>query len=172
MKNIAKIAQEILKKSTVTKENFIEALDDYLQDNYSDGDVKTLTSFKSEVGSEKQSKTYHLYRGVFLNDVSDVEKERLSKLKTYSSDSMSWSTDLNVAKAFAHGSNIYEKNFDLKDDQVGMMLEGTFPSDEVIVDLDYVASKEDYENLGAITENEVLVKPSKKEFKIKQVFLK
>jgi hypothetical protein len=91
-------------------------------------------------------------------------------LKEYSDNNISFSTEINVAKAFAMGSNIYDKSEQLKDNQVGLLLERTFRPDEIVIDIDYASSKDDYESLQAISESEVLVKQKKRILKVKQIF--
>jgi hypothetical protein len=165
------LIKSIIKASKITRDDFKEALDSYLEDNYSQSDVDTITNFDSEVGIEKKNTSYKLYRGVFLNDVSEDKKQDLLKSKTYSDEEMSWTKNFDVAKAFALGTNIYEKDFSpLKQDQVGIVLEETFPTNQIIIDIDYAIGNEEYEDLQAISEEEVLVKQKKRNVTIKQIF--
>lgn len=65
------LVNSIVKSATITQEDFIDALNSYLEDNYSDQNLKTISDFDSKIGFEKKNKVYTLYRGVFFNEISE-----------------------------------------------------------------------------------------------------
>jgi len=150
--------------ASVTEEDFIDSLNSYLSDNYDENDIKIITEFKTSE-KEKQNKVYKLYRGVFYNNISKDKKQEIIKTKSFLDNEMSYTTDLNVAKVFAHGSNIYENDLSkLKDDQFGFVVEGNFSSNEVVIDIDYAIQKG--LDIEAISEHEVIVKPKNRNLNV------
>jgi hypothetical protein len=151
--------------SSVSQEDFIDSLNSYLSDNYNENDIKIITEFKTNVGQEKQNKVYHLYRGVFYNNLPEDKKQEIIKIKSFLDKEMSYTTDLSVAKAFAHGSNIYENDLSsLKNDQFGFVVEGNFSPNEVVIDIDYAIQKG--LDIESISEHEVLVKPKNRNLNV------
>ena len=145
---------------------FINSLNNYIQDNYSDKDIKIIQNFKSRIGIEKE-KSLRLYRGIFLDNLSEKEINYYLNLKFIEDKNISYTRSYSEALAFASGSNIFNKTHSkLSSEQLGILLKVQIPVNDIIIDLNYALNSDEYEELDIIEENEVIVKIKSRQCKI------
>lgn len=132
-----------------------------------------------------QNKEYKLYRGLFLsNDESSSEYYNLDDiLKTNKfidkkSSSISWTTNLKIARRFALGNtNVFDNKTEFNSidklfKKYGIVIEHIFSPSEVILDLEYISENNDYlkNYINWPDESEVIINPVKgKSYKVIEV---
>lgn len=149
----------------VSKNNFIKAVNSYVEDNYTDKDLKIIQNYKSIQGIDKNM-GHILYRGLFLNGLSNAQIREYFSMKFIEDKGMSWTHSYSEAMSFAYGSNIFSSNKKLAPNQLGIVIQSSFSLNDIIIDFNYILKNNTYPELEVIEEDEVLVKIKKRNCKI------
>lgn len=170
---------EFLNES-VNEEDFSDAMDSYLSDNYSDETVKTILNYKGDEFKKSSYSGTVLYRGIFFNGLAQNKIADLDKLaKTYKmQDIESWTTSYEEAKFFGVGKTKYDnvgslesESKNLDDDQAGVIISmKNIKSKDVIFDADYALSNG--ADFDVIEGDEVLLRKHKPKIEILSIISK
>ena len=152
----------------VNREEFNEALNDYIADNYDEQTLQTMLGFQPEPGVDFDPKAPGaLYRGIFIAEptASQLQAQEGATFGFWfweDKQLVSWTKDLNDAYTFAKGSNIYEQDdSEIPRGSLGLVLVPQMShsiNENILIDLDYAAAHSNM-SLDIIEDNEVIMRP-------------
>jgi hypothetical protein len=169
---------DLYKKGGYSFGQILNPLKSALKQYERDSNTNHLKKFSKFTGLVKilfEEKNYKLYRGLFFIKEEGYTHfanfEEISKNKKFgdSKKIQSWTTSIEQAKSFAMGSTNWmdstklDKDF-YKDNYFGIILEYKPSHNEILVDLNFIEENNLYK--AGFSENEVIIFPNKKIFKV------
>jgi hypothetical protein len=158
---------------------FVKNIQQYVDDNYNASTIRQIVSYLKN-GHERDfrpiSFTNKTYRGILYNNLNDSKENIIKKLKTIESKDISITYDIDEARAFAFGSNIYEFSnikSELKNMHHGdcaIVYKAIVAMREVMIDVPYCLKNNLLSEVSFIEENEIMLYPINHSFVAEEIY--